>query len=515
MAKSLPLVLMILDGWGYCEDKPNNAITTAKTPQWDAWWRTRPHALLEASGTAVGLPSDQMGNSEVGHMHIGSGRIIPQDLTRINEAIKNGEFTKNCAFIDTIQALKKSGGALHVLGLLSPGGVHSHENHLCAFLALCATLQFSKVYLHLFLDGRDTPPQSALPSLEKLNTYLIQYPVASIASLTGRYYAMDRDHRWERIEPVYRLLTEAQSDYHFETAEDAIGAFYEQKINDEFIPPTQIGKPVTINNDDSLFFFNFRSDRARQLTEAFISESFHGFVRNKTPKIQQVITMTHYADSLPTRCAFAPLIPKNTLGEVIANHGLRQLRIAETEKYAHVTFFLNGGLEKIFPLEKRLLIPSPTVATYDLVPEMSAQKLTNVLIESIEQGDFDVIICNYANADMVGHTGNFAATVHAIECLDTMMHDVWQALSKAGGQLLITADHGNAESMFDDLTQQPHTAHTRHPVPLLYVGGDWRFKKPEGSLIDVGPTLLALLKITPPKEMTGEALLVENHVTHR
>ena len=514
MPKSLPLVLMILDGWGYCEDRKNNAIAAAHTPQWDTWWRTRPHMLLQASGSAVGLPNAQMGNSEVGHMHIGAGRVIPQDLTRINEAIKNGSFAKNSAFIKTIDGMKQTGGALHVLGLLSPGGVHSHENHLCAFLALCKTAQFSNVYLHLFLDGRDTPPQSARLSLDKLNAHLIHYPVATIASITGRYYAMDRDHRWERIEPVYRLLTEGQSDYHFETAEEAIHAFYEQKINDEFIPPTQIGKRIAIEDGDAVLFFNFRSDRARQLTEALIANDFHGFNRNKKPRLQHMITMTHYADTLDTQSAFPPPDHSNTLGEVIANHGLRQLRIAETEKYAHVTFFLNGGSEEPFPLEKRILIPSPTVATYDLLPEMSAQKLTNTLIDAIQSGDFDVIICNYANADMVGHSGNFAATVHAIEALDGLMHDVWQALSQVGGQLLITADHGNAESMFDDLTQQSHTAHTNNPVPFLYIGGDWSFSKTEGSLIDVAPTVLALLKIKPPKEMTGEALLVEDHATH-
>ncbi len=515
MAKSLPLVLMILDGWGYSENKANNAIAAAKTPQWDTWWATEPHSLLKASGTAVGLPNEQMGNSEVGHMHIGAGRVISQDLTRINEAIKNGEFAKNPVFIETIKDLQQTGGALHVLGLLSPGGVHSHENHLCAFLALCAALQFSKIYLHLFLDGRDTPPQSALFCLEKLNAHLIQYPVASISSITGRYYAMDRDNRWERVEPVYRLLTEAQSDYHFETAEDAIHAFYQQKITDEFIPPTRIAKPVAIKDGDAVLFFNFRADRARELTEALIAKDFHGFIRHKTPIIKQFMSMTHYADTLPTKPAFPPPDHCNTLGEIIANHGLRQLRIAETEKYAHVTFFLNGGSETVFPLEKRMLIPSPAVRTYDLLPEMSAYKLTNTLIDAIQQADFDVIICNYANADMVGHTGNFAATVHAIEYLDLMMHDVWQALKKVGGQLIITADHGNAESMFDELTQQPHTAHTNHLVPFLYIGGDWHIKKTEGSLIDIAPTVLTLLGITPPKEMTGDALLVDNHVTQR
>ncbi len=513
MAKRLPLVLMILDGWGYREEKMHNAIAAAHTPQWDSWWQTRPRILLDASGTQVGLPDAQMGNSEVGHMHIGAGRIVPQDFTRINDALKNGDYAKNAAFVETINHLKSTGKALHILGLLSPGGVHSHENHLFAFLALCAKHQFQTVYLHLFLDGRDTPPQSALQSLQRLHEQLINYPVATICSITGRYYAMDRDQRWQRIEPVYRLLTEAQSEHHFKTAEDAIYTFYQQNISDEFIPPSLIGAPAPIRDGDSVFFFNFRADRARQLTEALIAQDFHGFQRNKKPQIDRFVSMTQYAHYLPTDCAFPPLALHNTLGEIIESHGMRQLRIAETEKYAHVTFFLNGGSEQVFAHEHRLLIPSPAIATYDLQPEMSALQLTKTIVGAIQSGDYDVIICNYANADMVGHTGNFTATVRAIECLDRAMHDIWHALSLIGGQLLITADHGNAESMFDDSTQQAHTAHTNQPVPLLYIGGDWHFNATRGSLIDVAPTLLALLNIPPPKEMTGKALLVENHVS--
>ena len=513
MAQSRPLVLMILDGWGYREEKLHNAIAQAHTPQWDSWWQSRPHVLLEASGTPVGLPDAQMGNSEVGHMHIGAGRIVPQDLTRINDALNNGEYAKNLVFNETIEDVKRKGQALHILGLLSPGGVHSHENHLFALLALCAEHQFSNVYLHLFLDGRDTPPQSALQSLAKLHEQLEKYPVASICSITGRYYAMDRDQRWQRIEPVYRLLTEAYSEHHFKTAEEAICTFYQQKIYDEFIPPSQIGPDRAIKDGDSVLFFNFRADRARQLTESLIAKDFQGFERIKRPRIAHFISMTNYAQHLPTQCAFPPLALHNTLGEVIANQGLRQLRIAETEKYAHVTFFLNGGSEQVFAQEKRILIPSPLIATYDLQPEMSAHQLTKALIEAIQSRDYDVIICNYANADMVGHTGDFAATLRAIECLDHAMHDTWQALCDVGGQLLITADHGNAESMFDDKTHQAHTAHTNQPVPLLYIGGDWHFNATKGSLVDVAPTLLTLLGIHPPKDMTGKALLVEDHAT--
>ena len=512
MVKRLPLVLMILDGWGYSEQKTHNAIASAHTPQWDAWWQTCPHILLEASGSSVGLPNAQMGNSEVGHMHIGAGRVVAQDFTRINDALQNDDYANNPIFLETINTLKKSNNALHVLGLLSPGGVHSHENHLFAFLDLCAQHQFSNVYLHLFLDGRDTPPQSALDSIEKLNEQLRHSAVATISSITGRYYAMDRDQRWKRLEPVYNLLTEAQSDNHFDTAEEAIRSFYQQNITDEFIPPTLIGAGHAIHDGDAVFFFNYRSDRARQLTQALISDDFQGFERRKRPKISSFISMTQYAKHLPTLCAFPPMTLHNTLGEVLENHGLTQLRISETEKYAHVTFFLNGGSERIFPHEKRLLIPSPQVATYDLQPEMSAPELTRNLVNAIESREYDVIICNYPNADMVGHTGNFAAAIKAIECLDKAMHDVGDALKKVGGQLLITADHGNAESMFDDTTHQPHTAHTSQPVPLLYVGRDLHFNTQEGSLSDIAPTILALLNIAPPKEMTGHILLEENHV---
>lgn len=514
MAKSLPLVLMILDGWGYREETSHNAIAAAHTPQWDNWWQTRPHMLLEASGAPVGLPDGQMGNSEVGHMHIGAGRVIQQELTHINAAIKNGEYAKNSVFIETIEELKRDGHALHILGLLSPGGVHSHENHLFALLALCAEHQFSNVYLHLFLDGRDTPPKSALLSLEKLRKHLATYPIATICSVTGRYFAMDRDKRWQRIEPVYRLLTEAHSEHHFNTAEEAVRAFYQQNIHDEFIPPSRIGQGAAIEDGDSVLFFNFRADRARQLTQALIADDFDSFPRLQKPQIKHFISMTHYADYLPTRCAFPPMALHNILGEVLSRHGLKQLRIGETEKYAHVTFFLNGGSERVFAHEKRILIPSPSVATYDLQPEMSAQKLTEALVGAIQSRDYDVIICNYANADMVGHTGNFAATIRAIECLDKAMHDIWQALQKVGGQLLITADHGNAESMFDDKTHQAHTAHTNQPVPLLYIGGNWHFDQITGSLIDVAPTLLTLLGIRPPKEMTGKILLVKDHAAH-
>lgn len=511
MPKNVPLVLMILDGWGYRKENEHNAISAAHTPQWDEWWITRPHILLSASGQQVGLPDEQMGNSEVGHMHIGAGRIINQDFTRINEAITQGEFDQNPVLIQMIEDMKTSGKTLHVMGLLSPGGVHSHENHLFAFLALCAKHAFNRVSLHLFLDGRDTPPKSALESFVRLEKQLALYPVASVKSITGRYFAMDRDQRWERIAPVYHLLTEAKSSYHFDTVEEAIRLFYAEKKFDEFIPPTLIGESQTIEDGDSLFFFNFRADRARQLTKAFIDKNFNSFIQSRQPALAHFVSMTQYAKNLDTEPVFPTMNLHNTLGEVIAANGLSQLRIAETEKYAHVTFFFNGGSEQVFPNEDRILIPSPKVATYDLIPEMSAPELTRALVDAINSEAYDVIICNYANADMVGHSGDFNATIKAIECLDQCMHKVWEALADTGGALLITADHGNAESMYDETTQQAHTAHTCQPVPLVFVGGDWQFNKSKGNLIDIAPTILALLGIQPPKDMTGSALLAETN----
>lgn len=502
---------MILDGWGYREELAHNAIAQAKKPQWDAWWRTRPHMLLEASGHHVGLPDNQVGNSEVGHMHIGAGRIISQDLTCINSAIDNGEYAENPVLTHVIEEMKQHHKAIHVIGLLSPGGVHSHENHLFAFLSLCAQHHFKNVFLHLFLDGRDTPPQSAAISFERLQQQLIKYPVAKIASISGRYYAMDRDQRWQRIKPVYDLITAGESDKAFATAENALEAFYQEGIFDEFIPPTRIGPIQPVKEGDTIFFFNYRSDRARQLTEALILPDFHAFARKKVPDLAHFVSMTVYADYLPTTVVFPPQILAHTLGEVLADAGLRQLRIAETEKYAHVTFFLNGGSEHIFPGESRILVPSPKIATYDLQPCMSALQLTDKLVEAINGGQYDVIICNYANADMVGHSGNLPATIAAIECLDEAMRQVGDAILANEGQMLITADHGNADCMFDEATQQPHTAHTHELVPLLYIGQNWHFKKAKGNLIDIAPTLLTLLGITPPPEMTGEVLMVKNH----
>lgn len=509
MHNNCPVVLLILDGWGYSADSKYNAIAAAKTPQWDEWWQTRPHILLDASGHQVGLPDEQMGNSEVGHMHIGAGRVIYQDFTRINQAIATGDFARNPVFINLIETLKTQGKTLHIMGLLSNGGVHSHENHLFAFLELCAQLDFNQISLHLFLDGRDRPPQSALESLTRLNQQLERFPVAKIRSISGRYFAMDRDKRWDRIEPVYNLITEATSNYHFKTAEEAIVYFYAEGKFDEFIPPTLIGETKAIENGDALFFFNFRADRARQLTQAFVDDSFKEFTRNKQVQLSHFISMTHYSNNLPTICAYPPIELHNSLGEVLAEYGFNQLRIAETEKYAHVTYFFNGGTEQVFVNEDRILIPSPLVPTYDLAPEMSAPELTATLVDAIQSKAYELIICNYANADMVGHSGNFEATVKAIECLDQCMQKIWQALKAVGGCLLITADHGNAEAMFDEETKQAHTAHTCEPVPFVFVGENWHFNAKKGSLIDIAPTILALFGIDKPWEMTGNSLLAK------
>ncbi|NCT56238.1 MAG: 2,3-bisphosphoglycerate-independent phosphoglycerate mutase [Legionella sp.] len=516
MLNSPPFVFMVLDGWGYSEKLEHNAIAHAKTPQWDTWWRTQPHMLLEASGLPVGLPDDQMGNSEVGHMHLGAGRIIPQDFTRINHAIEDGSFEQHLIFKHMLKQLEQTKKTLHVFGLLSPGGVHSHENHLFAFLELCAKQHhLQPIALHLFLDGRDTPPKSAQASMKHLQTRIEPYPEIGIHSICGRYYALDRDTRWDRIAPVYQLLTEDQAEMHFEDAEKAIDYFYQHGIYDEFIPPTQISHHADarpMQDGDAAFFFNFRADRARELTEAFISDDFDGFVRNTRPKLSYFISMTQYAENLKTTPVFPPSCIKQTLGEVLSQHHLRQLRVAETEKYAHVTFFFNGGSDLAFPNEDRILVPSPSdVATYDLKPEMSAPEVTDIITQAIENKTHDVIICNYANADMVGHTGNFNAAVQAIEALDCAMQRIGEAIKQVGGQLLITADHGNAESMFNHSTGQPHTAHTSGPVPLLYVGKPgFHFTGTQGSLIDVAPTILALLGITPPKAMTGKVLMTRD-----
>ncbi len=509
-----PLVLIILDGFGHSEKREHNAIALAHTPVWDRLWHDYPHTLLHSAGFAVGLPEGQMGNSEVGHLHLGCGRLLPQELVRINKAIEDGSFFENPALCDAVDRALKNGKALHILGLLSPGGVHSHELQLQAMAELAVKRGLEKVYLHAFLDGRDTPPQSAADSIRRTQDKFKQLGHGQIASLTGRFYAMDRDQRWERTEAAYNLLVLGEAEY---TAPDPLTGLeiaYERGETDEFVKPTAIVPPGDtmhiIEDGDVVVFMNFRADRARQLTRALIEKDFDGFQRKRTPKLGGFVTLTEYHKDFDVPVAFPPIEITNSLGEVLSKNGLTQLRLAETEKYAHVTFFFNGGVEEPFPGEERILIPSPKVRTYDLKPEMSAFEVTEVMVDAIDKQKFDVIICNYANGDMVGHTGNEAAAIKAIEALDQCLGKITTALDHSGGEMLVTADHGNAEQMVDPETGQPHTAHTLNPVPLVYYRGKSGALDPEGgTLADIAPTMLDILGLEKPKEMTGHSLLVK------
>lgn len=512
--RSKPTLLIILDGFGESEEIVHNAIKLAHTPTIDKLWRCYPHTLLQASGSAVGLPEGQMGNSEVGHLHIGSGRKVPQDLTRIDEAILNGNFFKNPVLTDSIKKAKQYNKAIHIIGLLSPGGVHSRDTQIAAMIELVHLKGVKKNYLHAILDGRDTPPKSALTYIKFMDKQFLKLSSnqPKIVSLIGRYYAMDRDKRWDRIQKAYDLLTKGISTHHADTAQVALTLAYKNGETDEFVKPTSIyregEKPVTVQDGDIIIFMNFRADRARQLTHAFVDNSFTGFKRQVTPKLGAFITLTSYGKNLKTDVAFPPIELTNTLGEYLSHLGFRQLRLAETEKYAHVTYFLNGGQEIPFPGEDRILISSPKVATYDLQPEMSANEITNILIEKIKYGNYDFIVCNFANPDMVGHTGNEPATKLAIHTIDTCLKRILEVLQSVGGEALITADHGNAEKMFDEKTKQPYTAHTSNLVPLIYVGRQAEFSKGVGALDDVAPTLLFLMGLTKPFEMTGRNLII-------
>jgi 2,3-bisphosphoglycerate-independent phosphoglycerate mutase len=504
-----PFALIILDGWGHREDSTANAIAKARIPHWDFMWKNFSHTLVEASGHAVGLPDGQMGNSEVGHLNIGAGRVVYQDLTRIDAAIATQEFLTNIPLCNAIDNAIRQNKAIHVLGLVSPGGVHSHEKHFYAFLALAAARFAKNVFIHAFLDGRDTPPQSAAASLAELNLQCQKLQCGEIASIIGRYYAMDRDKRWERIQTAYDLLTHAKADFHAEDALTALQMAYDRGETDEFVKATSIHALDTpaakIEPGDTVIFMNFRADRARELCEAFVSVDFSGFKRPNHPPIE-LLTLTQYDALLRCPVAFPPQSLNNTLGQHLSSLGLKQLRIAETEKYAHVTFFFNGGIEQPNPNEDRLLIPSPKVATYDLQPAMSAAELTTQLIAAIHSKQYDVIICNYANPDMLGHTGNMAATVAAIEVIDGVLQKVFSALQEVGGAALITADHGNAELMFDETTGQPHTAHTSEQVPLLYIGEKAHIIKENAILADIAPTMLSLMGLPIPAEMTGDII---------
>ncbi len=506
-----PLVLMILDGWGYSPETQSNAIALANTPYWDSLCQNQPWALLETSGMAVGLPDGQMGNSEVGHMNMGAGRIVQQDFTRIENAIADGSFATNPVLCGGIDGAVSSGGSIHLMGLLSPGGVHSHESQFFEAIKLAANHHPDSIWVHVFLDGRDTPPRSAQPSIEGLEQLLAGIPGAAVASVSGRYFAMDRDRRWDRVERAYRAICIAEGGHEAESASQALTLAYDRDEGDEFVQPTVIRHAESryrgVADGDTVIFINFRADRARELTAAFTLPQFDGFTRQHIA-LTAFVCMTEYQASLPTEVAFPSETLTNILGELLAAAGLRQLRIAETEKYAHVTFFFNGGREAPFPLEKRILIPSPQVSTYDLQPEMSVPELTRELVAAIASNSFDVVICNVANPDMVGHTGKLGAAIKAVEAVDRSLSSICQAVEAQGGEMLITADHGNIEQMSDPRTGQPHTAHTTNRVPLLFVGREALMSE-QGSLRDIAPTMLYLLGQRQPPEMTGRSLLNE------
>lgn len=502
-----PVMLMILDGWGLGETSSTNAVTCAHTPRLDYLFNHYPHTSLACSGEDVGLPAGQMGNSEVGHMNIGSGRIVYQELTRITKAIKDGDFFTNPVLVEAMQQAKKRGKKLHLLGLLSDGGVHSHIDHVFGLLKLAKEQGLSEVYVHAFLDGRDTPPQSAVTYIEQLEQYMSSLGVGKIATVAGRYYAMDRDKRWERVVQAYDIMTSGKGDK-FTTAVLGIKANYAKNVTDEFVLPFQIaGINGQVEAGDSMICFDFRPDRVREITRAFVDEDFSGFTRCASAYPVHYVCMTQYDATIKAQVAFPPATLNNTLGQVVAAAGLKQLRIAETEKYAHVTFFFNGGVEEPNAGEDRELIPSPKVATYDLQPEMSAYLVTEKLLELLDKNIYDVIILNFANPDMVGHTGVLSAAVKALEAVDECVGSVVDKVQKLGGVVCITADHGNLEQMEDPVTHAPYTAHTTNPVPFLVVGAGSGVELSSGRLADIAPTMLELLALDIPKEMTGQSLL--------
>ncbi len=507
-----PLVLLILDGFGYTLESESNAIAMANTPCWDKLQKEYPMTLLDCSGHSVGLPGDQMGNSEVGHTHIGAGRYVPQDFSKVNDAIKDGSFYTNPVLCRAVDLAKANDKALHIMGLLSAGGVHSHEEQIVAMVELAAKRGLTKIYLHAFLDGRDVPPKSASSSIELLDAKFAALGVGRIASITGRFYAMDRDNRWDRVKKAYDLIAKGEADFSVDSAPQALEAAYNRGETDEFVLPTAIldvnHQAVALDPQDSVVFMNFRADRAREISQALTSTTFDNFDRNREAHKGYFCTLTEYHQDFDYDIAFPSTDMKNGLGEVLANLGMKQLRLAETEKYAHVTFFLNGGVDTPFAGEDRILVPSPQVRTYDLQPEMNSVEVTDHLVEAIKGGKYDVIICNYANCDMVGHTGIMAAAILAVEAVDRALQRIVDALQSVGGQLLLTADHGNIEQLVDKTTGQPHTAHTTNPVPLVYVCGDHPLAS-GGSLADLAPTMLDILGVDKPIEMTGRSLICE------
>ena len=510
-SKKKTAVLLILDGWGHREETSSNAIHSANSPMWDSLWDGKPHTLIDTSGKSVGLPAGQMGNSEVGHMNLGAGRVVYQSLTRIDKDIEEGTFFSNPVLTGAVQKAIDADSALHIFGLMSGGGIHSHEDQIMAMIELAIRNGAPKIFLHAFLDGRDTPPRSALPSLLRAEKTLLGSSKGRVASICGRFYAMDRDNRWDRVQPAYDLLTQAKAEFHSDDVTAAVEAAYQRGEDDEFVQASLVGSksdaPRTVSDGDVVVFMNFRADRAREITRAFVDEDFDGFQRSVKPKLSEFVTLTEYAADIPASCAYPPNKLDNVLGQYLADQNKTQLRIAETEKYAHVTFFFNGGREEPFNNEDRILIPSPDVKTYDLKPEMSAFELTDALVSAIRSQKYDAIICNYANGDMVGHTGDFDAAVKAVEAVDKCLEQIVAAAEESGAELLITADHGNVEQMLDPKTNQPLTSHTSGPVPLVYVGTSGRQFISAGSLSDLAPTLLSLLDMPIPVEMTGKILL--------
>ncbi|MEE9551736.1 MAG: 2,3-bisphosphoglycerate-independent phosphoglycerate mutase [Gammaproteobacteria bacterium] len=510
-----PYILIILDGWGYTDNTDYNAIYSANKPTWERLWWKYPHTLIRASGTDVGLPAQLMGNSEVGHMNIGSGRIVDQEVSRISRAIEDGSFFENEALITALNKAAAANKAVHLLGLLSPGGVHSHQDHIFSLMEMANQCHVEKIYLHAFLDGRDTSPKSAEEYIHEAQLKMKALGKGRFASIIGRYFAMDRNKHWDRTQVAYDLISQGKADFRCDDVFVAVDMAYARGETDEFIKPTAITRagepPIQVEDGDVIIFANYRADRARQLARAFTKTDFKSFPRERIVKLGAFISLTEYKANYEFPVAFQPEHLSNVFGEYLANKGLHQLRIAETEKYAHVTFFFNGGEEQVFKGEDRILVPSPRVSTYDKKPEMSACEVTDRLIEAIESRKYDAIICNYANADMVGHSGDFQATIKAVETIDTCLGRVTECINKAGGEIIITADHGNAEQLRSYTTEKirskMHTAHTHNPVPLIYIGRDAEFQPEGGTLSDIAPTILYLMGLDIPQEMTGQPLL--------